>query len=297
MKDTSAGVEKGGKGLLDTIGEVAGNAWDGFCNFFGIKSPSKLFEEAGEYMMEGASIGVDANRDELAGSLEHAGKVGADAFTNSFPVEKATVSVKKFMKAGEQQLVDSGEEFSDTAEKVGEEEKKDIQYYLGLLGGALGDTVGELDWTSLFGGFGSSLTDSIGEVEMSPGVDMSELYEDLDEVAENDNLMNPVMTPVADMSNVEQTLSNFDYNLGGTDLSDMMSSTTGAASSAYSSYDVSGYNQNGTGAYGYSGTPETVNNNTFNNTFNIMGPDPEVIADEVARILRQRIDRKEATWA
>lgn len=147
-----------------------------------------------------------------------------------------------------------------------------------------------------------------------------------------DNLQNPEIKPVMDMSNIEAGFGEYSALLGnanelsftpslnlandassGFDLSqltggtaigggmnigggDFASMNSGGYYNASGNYVSTGIGGSGSGAAGRVGNGDTFNN-TFNNTFNITGDDPEVIADAVARIIQERIDRREAVWA
>ena len=134
----------------------------------------------------------------------------------------------------------------------------------------------------------------------------------------------PVISPELDLTNIENGFADYTSMLDGVNglsltpsfdtasLASMGFDTSSlgnyATSSDYASSAKSGY-YNSAGNYVSSGIGSSSNyntgrvgngdtfNNTFNNTFNITGDDPEVIADAVARIIQERIDRREAVWA
>lgn len=56
--------------VTDTIKNVAGKISDGFKNFFGISSPSKLFKEYGKFLDEGFAIGVEDNADTVDRAMD-----------------------------------------------------------------------------------------------------------------------------------------------------------------------------------------------------------------------------------
>lgn len=122
----------------------------------------------------------------------------------------------------------------------------------------------------------------------------------------------PVVSPVLDLDQFESGFSNY------TSMIDTMNEMSFSPSFDSSSFAAEGFSFTGangvstgglsSGSYGnyasgyssYSATKpasQDIYNNTFNNTFNITGDDPETIADMVARIIQERIDRKEAVWA
>lgn len=59
--------------VKDTIANVASTIWSGFCEFFGIKSPSRLMMEGGRYIDEGLAIGLEDNANKVEDSAENVG--------------------------------------------------------------------------------------------------------------------------------------------------------------------------------------------------------------------------------
>lgn len=55
------GVEDAAKKLIESVKDVAKQAWEGVKSFLGISSPSKLFAEVGKYTVLGMSKGIDDN--------------------------------------------------------------------------------------------------------------------------------------------------------------------------------------------------------------------------------------------
>lgn len=56
--------------VTDTIKNVSGKISDGFKDFFGIASPSKLFKEYGKFLDEGFAIGVEDNADTVDKAMD-----------------------------------------------------------------------------------------------------------------------------------------------------------------------------------------------------------------------------------
>ena len=57
------GITSMASNLWNTVTEIASGVADGFKNFFGIASPSKLFKEYGKFLDEGLAIGIKDNVD------------------------------------------------------------------------------------------------------------------------------------------------------------------------------------------------------------------------------------------
>lgn len=69
------GLLEGMSSIWDTVTEVCDELWNGFKDFFGIHSPSKLMrEEIGQWLLPGVAVGVedtsDETADEINGSLK-----------------------------------------------------------------------------------------------------------------------------------------------------------------------------------------------------------------------------------
>lgn len=58
--------------LVDAVKGAVGNAIQGAKNLLGIKSPSRVFREIGQYVMQGAALGVDDDADLLLKSTDNA---------------------------------------------------------------------------------------------------------------------------------------------------------------------------------------------------------------------------------
>lgn len=64
------GIKSKISAVTNVISDVAGKISDGFKDFFGIASPSKLFKEYGKFLDEGLAIGVKDNADMVADEIE-----------------------------------------------------------------------------------------------------------------------------------------------------------------------------------------------------------------------------------
>lgn len=58
--------------LIDAVKGAVGNAIEGAKNLLGIHSPSRVFREIGQYVMQGAALGVDDDADLLSRSTDNA---------------------------------------------------------------------------------------------------------------------------------------------------------------------------------------------------------------------------------
>lgn len=115
-----------------------------------------------------------------------------------------------------------------------------------------------------------------------------------------DDGLNPVISPVMDLSGVKQGVSQVSSMFDGLDLSASYNMTLAASSG----FDNSSVRNNASGESEsmisklkskidkMSESPTKV----FNNTFNIKGDNPKEIAEEVSRIIRQQIERKDKVW-
>lgn len=67
--------------LWDKISGFFEDIWDGICDFFGINSPSKLFEEGlGQYIPQGLAIGIETNLDSVEDAIDDMNGVVMSAF-------------------------------------------------------------------------------------------------------------------------------------------------------------------------------------------------------------------------
>lgn len=74
--------------LWDNVSSWAQDFWDGFCNFFGIHSPSRKMAWVGEMLLEGMAQGIDENTDAAVSAVEDMNKEITDTLdelTDSAP--------------------------------------------------------------------------------------------------------------------------------------------------------------------------------------------------------------------
>jgi phage-related protein len=64
------GIKSKISAVTDVVSNVATKISDGFKDFFGISSPSKLFEQYGKFLDEGLAIGVDKNADMVSDEID-----------------------------------------------------------------------------------------------------------------------------------------------------------------------------------------------------------------------------------
>ena len=80
------GLWEGIKALPEAIGKIGGALVDGFKNFFGIKSPSKLFQDqVGKYLAEGIGVGFSDEMKTVSKQMENAVPT---SFTTSLVTEQ-----------------------------------------------------------------------------------------------------------------------------------------------------------------------------------------------------------------
>jgi len=65
------GIKSKISAVTDVVGNVASKISDGFKDFFGIASPSKLFKEYGKFIDEGFAIGVEDNSDAVENAMDN----------------------------------------------------------------------------------------------------------------------------------------------------------------------------------------------------------------------------------
>lgn len=70
LSGIAQGLLDGVSAIWDTVQDVAGNIWDGFTDYFGINSPSKLMRDTvGKYLLPGVAVGMEDTTGETAGDL------------------------------------------------------------------------------------------------------------------------------------------------------------------------------------------------------------------------------------
>lgn len=200
--------------------------------------------------------------------------------------------------------------FDRTSEygSVGEESAS--MYANGLLSGS--DTVRE---------GASKLADiAIGELDKrkdsfsSAGENVSDSYlssalQSISEMTEEDLNINPVITPVIDMTDVQNGVKQINKLItygknpfkSSSEL-DQYSNIVFSTNPVTRAADIAN-----AAAESASGSIRVVNgrddesvtapNVTNNNTFNISGDNPKEIAEEVSKILKKQVERKDASWA
>lgn len=73
LKGIANGLLEGVSAIWDTIKEVAGDIWDGFKDFFGINSPSKLMRDTiGQYLLPGVAVGMEDTTGDTADDVNRA---------------------------------------------------------------------------------------------------------------------------------------------------------------------------------------------------------------------------------
>lgn len=111
------GIVRGIGGAVKTVGttvsNVASGIWNGFKNFFGIESPSKLFTTGGEYLMQGLQNGIEGSDDGPINAMSSIGQSLYDEF-NSYQ--------NKFKIAGKMagDTIGMGAEESDSVTRAAE---------------------------------------------------------------------------------------------------------------------------------------------------------------------------------
>lgn len=106
------GIVKKGPNLLTAIGNVAIDLKNEFCDFFGIKSPSKKFMTYGEYLMQGLSKGIKKEKSQNK-AAEKAGKEVVKSYQKG---TKSQMSIAKQDEITEMHKVDQS--VNDEYEKI-----------------------------------------------------------------------------------------------------------------------------------------------------------------------------------
>lgn len=104
----------------------------------------------------------------------------------------------------------------------------------------------------------------------------------------------PVIRPVLDLTEIQNGSKKIGQLTSGVGTYTLNRSIENAEGAAY----YAGYRQNVAVEENGSGDPVPVGvGSTYNNVFNISGESPKEIANEVSRILRHQVERKDASWA
>ena len=70
LKGIANGLIEGVSAIWDTVQDVAGQIWDGFKDFFGINSPSKLMRDTvGKFLLPGVAVGMEDTTGDTADDL------------------------------------------------------------------------------------------------------------------------------------------------------------------------------------------------------------------------------------
>ena len=70
LRGIADGLVKGLDAIWDTVTQVCDDLWNGFKDFFGIHSPSRLMrDEIGKYLMLGVGVGVEDTTEETVGEI------------------------------------------------------------------------------------------------------------------------------------------------------------------------------------------------------------------------------------
>lgn len=133
--------------------------------------------------------------------------------------------------------------------------------------------------------YGYKVTDEVNGVGSDAISTMSRALSDID-AALNDNMSaNPVITPVMDLSNIQNGANSINSLMGSSYSVDANLSSITSSRSRLA--DISN---------GISGNV-TNNESTIHNTFNISGSNPREIANEVSKIIQKQVERRSVVWA
>ncbi|WP_443725576.1 phage tail protein, partial [Ruminococcus callidus] len=70
LRGIADGLVEGVSAIWDTVQDVAGQIWDGFKDFFGINSPSKLMRDTiGKFLLPGVAVGMEDTTGDTADDL------------------------------------------------------------------------------------------------------------------------------------------------------------------------------------------------------------------------------------
>ena len=143
--------------------------------------------------------------------------------------------------------------------------------------------------------------EDLGNSAITP---MQAALNSLNGLIEDDPDFNPVITPTLDLSRVQNDAGQISNIFNGKGFG--LGTSIGFAQMASTGFRTSSYN-------GFNGenedkiesklddlikkSDEDKENITYNNTFNIRSTDPRATANEVDRLLQQRVERRKAVWA
>ena len=309
------GVDKHAKELRDAIIKLANALINGFCTVLGIKSPSKVFDGFGTNIVQGLINGIVGMAKKAWETVSGLAKGIVDKFKEGFSgiTEKAGEIMGK--------VVDKIEGFKDKMKSIGsniinalkkgmEDAKKKITDTAGAVAEAITGTIKKIfkikSPSRVFMDIGRFLdeglaigledyaykaTDATEDVANSITNTISSIAEALNSDMDAD----PTIKPVLDLSDISNGVNQMNEMLSADRSVSLAASSSGSISSTISAQqqtnamlDTLRATLSNLGSDG-----GTVNNNTFN----ITGDDPKAIADEVSRILQNKVERRDAAWA
>lgn len=95
------GIKSLGGKIWDVIKEAAGDAFEAFCDFFDIGSPSKLMRDTAKWIPVGAGLGIEDEASSFTDAMDSMGMDGMDSFKDSILTGIDTDSMMKtFSGAG-----------------------------------------------------------------------------------------------------------------------------------------------------------------------------------------------------
>lgn len=94
------GLSSMGKALLDAIVDLAGQAFEGFKDFFGIKSPARRMIQPGRDVVRGAVVGVEDQAPEFGSALVDMARSASARAQEAMSSVSATVSASTTVRPG-----------------------------------------------------------------------------------------------------------------------------------------------------------------------------------------------------
>lgn len=312
------GVDKHAKELHDAILKLANALINGFCTIMGIKSPSKVFDSFGINIVQGLINGITGMAKKAWDAITGLATELIDKFKEGFKdikdkaseiiggkdgvVERITGFVgkmkdigsnlinalKKGMEKAKDKLITSATTVGDVI--IGAIKKvfhikspsrvfMEIGRYLdeGLAIGMEDYAYEAVDATE---NVANSITDTISSI-----ADM--VNSDID--------AEPTIKPVLDLSNITDGVNQMDGMLSANRTINLAASSSGSINNRVTAQQemAMAFESLKATLSDLASEGGTVNNNTFN----ITGDDPKAIADEVSRILNNKVERRDAAWA
>lgn len=102
------GLASMGKALIDAIVDLASGAFDGFKDFFGIKSPSRLMRATTKYVVEGAALGIEDEASTFTDSLVNMARAASGRAQEEIGVVAESVASAASSRAGSASPTDTG---------------------------------------------------------------------------------------------------------------------------------------------------------------------------------------------